>query len=90
MAYFQSFVHGPVPVRLRSIYGPFTVRFRFVFGASSKAGIGPVYVRGGSFGTLGAVFALFVLEPYFRPRRSDSSGLTVRLDLNRAEGSVEI
>jgi hypothetical protein len=37
MAYFQSFVHGPVPVRLRSIYGPFTVRFRFVFGASSKA-----------------------------------------------------
>jgi hypothetical protein len=33
-------------------YGSFAVRLRFVFGASNKAGIGPVCVRG----RIGAVF----------------------------------
>jgi len=48
--------YGSFAVRLRSIYGlfygSFAVRLRFVFGASNKAGIGPVCVRG----RIGAVF----------------------------------
>jgi cytochrome b559 beta subunit len=60
---FKSFVHGPVPVRLRSIYGlfygSFAVRLRFVFGASSKAGIGPVCGRDGFRPRLDARFMVY-------------------------------